>query len=84
MNDDLAADLMQRVAGVALMYYPDIQASDPTFNLIDELDWCFEETTDLPDEQRHALRELAMLAIVDPTQYREQFCDAMYRLDAGE
>lgn len=83
MTEEQAGELITRVGALMMMYDPDLQAFDPDFDLAAEIDWCFENLTDLAPEELAWLRELCGRAVLDPTGHRRAFCGALYVLDAA-
>lgn len=84
MNLEDADVLLQRVATIAIMYYPRLPADAPEYKLIDDIDWCLNETAKA--EATDELRRLIGRAIVDPTAHREALTARVYALvpDTGD
>ena len=78
MNLDDADLLLQKVATIAIMYYPGLPADSPGYKLDDDIDWCLAET--LADEVASELRDLIGRTVVDPTAHRETLTDYVYGL----
>lgn len=70
--------LLQRVATIAIMYYPGLAADAPDYKLSDDIEWCLNDTAaeDVTDE----MRALIGRTIVDPTAHREALTDHVYAL----
>jgi len=78
MNLEDADLLLQRVATIAIMYYPGLPADAPEYKLSDDVDWCLNDTAEA--EVTDELRALIGRTIVDPTAHREALTDHVYAL----
>lgn len=76
--------LLQRVATIAIMYYPGLPADAPKYKLGDDIDWCLDETP--PGDASATLRDLIGRTVVDPTAHREALTALVYGMvpDADE
>ncbi len=68
--------LLQRVATIAIMYYPGLPADAPEYKLDDDIDWCLDETS--PGDASPELRDLIGRTVVDPTAHREALTALVY------
>ncbi|WP_193597872.1 MULTISPECIES: hypothetical protein [Microbacterium] len=68
--------LLQRVATIAIMYYPGLPADAPEYKLDDDIDWCLDETP--PGDVSAELRDLIGRTVVDPTAHREALTALVY------
>jgi hypothetical protein len=78
MNIDDADTLLQRVATIAIMYYPGLPADAPDYKLGDDIEWCVKDTA--PGEVTDQLRTLIGHTVIDPTAYREALTEHVYAL----
>lgn len=82
MSDRERADaVLEHVAVLAFLYYPGIEADDPTYSLTEDIEWCVARLDDATDAQRERVRALIARAIVDPTGTREELFTALVELD---
>ena len=64
---------LQRTAIAAFIYYPQIHVDQPDYRLDEDLAWCVEPLGELDPAALTAVREIVGRAIVEPTEYREEF-----------
>lgn len=69
--------LLQRVATIAIMYYPGLPADSPNYRLNDDIDWCL-DGVDVEGAAPSSLRELIGRTVVDPTAHREVLTELVY------
>lgn len=82
MSDRERADaVLEHVAVLAFLYYPGIDADDPSYSLADDIEWCLVRLGDVSDAERERMRALFALAITDPTATREELFTALVELD---
>lgn len=74
-NRDHIDSTLQRVALLALFYYPEISITDPKYNLAKDIDYCLEPLNGLTVDQRMELSVLLARVIVDPTRHRAEVFD---------
>lgn len=76
--------LLQRVATIAIMYYPNLPADSPEYRLSEDVDWCLDEMAVGASETE--LRHLIGRTVVDPTAHREALTALVYGMvaDTGE
>jgi hypothetical protein len=80
--------VLQRVALLSFLYYPEIQVDEPDYELASDIGFCMEPLADLDEPIRDQLRNLIGRAIIDPSEYREQIFAVLSELatpdDAGK
>ncbi|WP_342000338.1 hypothetical protein MRBLWH7_001272 [Microbacterium sp. LWH7-1.2] len=82
MSDRERADaVLEHVAVLAFLYYPGIEADDPSYSLDEDIDWCLARLDDVSDAERGRIAELFARAIRDPTATREELFTALAELD---
>ncbi|WP_137844672.1 hypothetical protein [Microbacterium sp. 2FI] len=82
MSDRERADaVLEHVAVLAFLYYPGIEADDPSYSLADDIDWCLARLGDVSDTERERIGALFARAITDPTATREELFTALVELD---
>ncbi|MDO8384215.1 hypothetical protein [Microbacterium sp.] len=82
MSDRERADaVLEHLAVLAFLYYPGIEADDPSYSLADDIDWCLARLGDVSDLERERMRALFAGAIADPTATREELFTALVKLD---
>jgi len=80
MNREQADEIAQRVAVLALMYYPEIHADDPEYSLRSDLEFSLDTGVVLEDADRAAITDLISRTIIDPTGHREALLSYLYGL----
>lgn len=68
--------LLQKVATIAIMYYPGLPADSPEYKLNDDIDWCVNGTD--PGVVSAELRDLIGRTVLDPTAHREGLTALVY------
>lgn len=68
--------LLQKVATIAIMYYPSLPADSPDYTLNDDIDWCLNSTD--ASVVSAELRDLIGRTVVDPTAHREGLTALVY------
>ncbi|WP_460798756.1 hypothetical protein [Microbacterium sp. GXF0217] len=81
MKLDDADLLLQKIATIAIMYYRELPADSPEYQLNDDIDWCLDGIE--LDPQDAELRDLIGRTIVDPTSHREALTEYVYALVPG-
>ncbi|WP_341998818.1 hypothetical protein MRBLWH7_000484 [Microbacterium sp. LWH7-1.2] len=82
MSDREHADaVLEHVAVLAFLYYPGIEADDPSYSLDEDIEWCLARLGDASDAERGRLAALFGRAITDPTATREELFTALAELD---
>lgn len=82
MSDRERADaVLEHVAVLAFLYYPGIEADDPSYSLADDIGWCLARLGDVSDAERDRMRALFARAISDPTSARQELFTALAELD---
>jgi hypothetical protein len=82
MSDRERADaVLEHVAVLAFLYYPGIEADDPSYSVADDVDWCLARLGELSDAERVRMGALFERAITDPTATREEIFTALAELD---
>lgn len=76
MKLDDADALLQRVATIAIMYYPTLPADSPEYQLKDDIDWCLDDLR--AEDVTSELRDLIGRTVVDPTGHREALTAFVY------
>ncbi|KXC04952.1 hypothetical protein ACFUTX_04895 [Microbacterium sp. NPDC057407] len=72
--------VLEHVAVLAFLYYPDIEVDDPTYHLGEDIEWCMARLGDVSDVERARMRVLVARAIIDPTATREELFTALAEL----
>lgn len=72
--------VLQRVAILAMLYYPEIHFDEPHHKLDADVDWCLAGLRELPGPVRAELHDLVARTIVDPTARRQELCTVLYAL----
>ena len=84
MSDRERADaVLEHVAVLAFLYYPGIEVDDPSYSLVDDIEWCLARLGDVSDVERERMRALFASAITDPTATREELFTALAELDGA-
>ncbi|TDN92792.1 hypothetical protein [Microbacterium sp. BK668] len=73
--------VLEHVAVLAFLYYPGIEADDPSYDLADGIEWCLVRLGDVSDAERNRMSALFERAITDPTATREELFTALVELD---
>ncbi|GAA5196742.1 hypothetical protein [Microbacterium jejuense] len=82
MSDRERADaVLEHVAVLAFLYYPGIEADDPSYSLDEDIEWCLVRLGDVSDAERGRMSALFARAITDPTATREELFTALVELD---
>ena len=82
MSDRERADaVLEHVAVLAFLYYPGIEVDDPSYSLVDDIEWCLARLGDVSDIEQERMRVLFARAIADPTATREELFTALVELD---
>lgn len=82
MSDPERADaVLEHVAVLAFLYYPGIEVDDPSYSLVDDIEWCLARLGDVSDAERGRMGALFQRAITDPTATREELFTALAELD---
>ncbi|MCR2811149.1 MULTISPECIES: hypothetical protein [unclassified Microbacterium] len=82
MSDRERADaVLEHVAVLAFLYYPGIEVDDPSYSLVEDIEWCLARLGDVSDLERERMRALFAGAITDPTATREELFTALAELD---
>jgi len=82
MSDRERADaVLEHVAVLAFLYYPGIEADDPSYSLDEDIEWCLARLGEVSDAERGRITELFARAITDPTATREELFTALAELD---
>lgn len=76
MKLDEADLLLQRVATIAIMYYPGLPADSPEYKLNDDINWCLDDTP--PGAASAELRDLIGRTVLDPTAHRQALTALVY------
>jgi hypothetical protein len=80
MNRDAADEIVQRSGILSVLYYPEIHADDPTYNLGNDVAWVLEEAPELTEGDREVLTDLISRVIIDPTGNRQALTDFVYTI----
>jgi hypothetical protein len=72
--------VMQRVALLAFLYYPQVHVNEVGYSLSDDIEFCLEPLTEIDAGKRDELRHLLGQAIIDPSEYREEVFAALTEL----
>lgn len=80
MNRDAADEVVQKAGILSVLYYPEIHADDPTYNLANDVTWALEEVGELTDDDRAVLTDLISRVVIDPTGNREALTEFVYGL----
>ena len=80
VKQDRVDDTLQRVGLAALIYYPELHVDEPEYAVADDVDWCLEPLTGLPNGQVESLRDIVGRTIVDPTAHRAGLFSALRAL----
>lgn len=62
--------VLQRVALLSFLYYPEVQLHEPDYSLSDDIEFCLEPVGKLDEAQREELHQLFGQAIINPSEYR--------------
>ncbi|MRG58780.1 hypothetical protein GE115_02665 [Agromyces sp. CFH 90414] len=63
-------DLLGRTALAALFYLPEVGVDGGDYRIEDDVEYCLEPVTGVPDGDKLRLRDAIRQAIADPTGYR--------------
>lgn len=77
---DQVDDALQRIALAALMYYPEVHVDEPSYTVQQDVDWCIEPLSDLPEDELAELRTSIGRVITNPTAHREEVFRALLDL----
>lgn len=65
-------DLLSRAALAALFYYPEIVVDDDAYSLQNDIAYCLEPISAIPDEDIERLRVAVGRMIANPTAHRSE------------
>ena len=68
-----AESVIYRTAVAAFSYYADKHIDEPGYSIDEDIDWCTQPLTALPEEATHQLREQIRALITDPARDRQTF-----------
>lgn len=81
MIDERHLKILDRVAGLVLLYDPELQAFEPSDDLDAEIRYCLDDATHLLPVEQEYLRDLILRTVIDPTAHRRELCAVLYTLD---